>query len=133
MSVRKLADHEFQTNWQIAFRMDHNHEVKIISKKHPKYKQIVKVINVLIENGIQQRAEDLGEYGVIMLYYSFEKLLNLKVFNQIKYELNKKRSQITLNQLSSLFGLLFAAFPFLFVIFIIESIYYKFSRNLSWI
>ena len=133
LNLRKLAIHENQNNWLIGFRMDFNYEIKIINKNHPKHKQILKLINISVEHGIKHRREHLYKYGIIILFYLFEKLSNSKVLNQVKYELNKKRSQITINQLSSLFGLLFAAFPFLFMVFIIESIYYKFSRNLSWI
>ena len=111
--------------------MDFNYEIKIINKKHPKYKQILKMINNLVEYGIKQRADDMHEYGVIMLFNAFEKLSNSKVLNKIKYEMNKERDQITLNELSSVFAIL-AVFPFLFVVFIIELIHYKFNRNLHW-
>ena len=133
MNFRVLADHENQNNWLIGFRMDFNYEIKIINKKHPKHKQILKMINISVEHGIKKRADYLFGYGVGILFYLFEKLSDSKVLNQVKYEMNKKRSQITLNQLSNLFGLLFAAFPLLFMVFIIEFIYYKFSNNLSWI
>ena len=70
--------------------MDFNYEIKIINKKHHKYKQILKMINVLVEHGIKQRVDYLNEYGIVMLFYLFEKLSNSKVLNQIKYEMNKK-------------------------------------------
>ena len=132
MNFRKLAIHENQDNWLIAIKMDYNYEIKIINKQHPKYKQIIKMINISVEHGIKQRAKDLHEYGIVMLFYLVEKLSNSKVFNQIKYELSKEREQITLNDLSSVFAILLAAFPCLFVVFIIELIYYKLDRNLSW-
>ena len=132
LNLRKFAIPENINNWVIGFRMDFNYEIKVINKKHPKHKQILKIINISVEHGIKQRADNLHEYGVIMLFYLFEKLSNSKVFNQAKYELNNKRDQITLDELSSLFGLLVAAFPFLFVVFISELIYYKFTRNLCW-
>ena len=132
LNFRVFADHELQNNWLIGFRMDFNYKIKIINKKHPKHKQILKVINHLVEHGIKQRADYLYEYGIIMLYYLFEKLSTLKVLNQIKYEMNKERDQITLNELSNPFVFLLSAFLFSFVVLIIEFIYYKFKRNLSW-
>ena len=131
LNLRKFGGHEFQKNWQIAFKMDFNYEVKIINKKHLKYKQIVKMINILVEHGIKKRAERLHEYGIFMLFDLFVRLSNLKVVNQIKFELNKKREQITLNELSNVFAISLAAFSFLFVVFIIEFIYFKFENNLS--
>ena len=112
--------------------MDFNYEIKIINKKHPKHEQIFKIINILVENGINQRADYLFEYGIVLSYYLFEKLLSSEVFKQIRYEMNKERDHITLNELSSVFAILLAAFPCIFVVFIIELIYYKFNRNLSW-
>ena len=52
------------------------------------------------------------------------------MLNKIKYEMNKKRDQITLYEISDVFAFMFAAFIFLFVVFIIEYIYYKFENNL---
>ena len=86
MNFRKIAIHENQNNWLIGFRMDFDYEIKIINKKHPKYKRILKVINILVEHGIKQRADNLYEYGNMMLFNVFEKLSNPKVLNQIKYE-----------------------------------------------
>ena len=113
--------------------MDFNYEVKIINKKHPKHEEILKLINISAEHGIKHRAEDLNQYGIIVLFYLLEKLSNSKVFNQIKYEIKKERDQITLNELSSLFVLLLSVFPCLFVVFIIEIIIYKYKRNLTWL
>ena len=132
LNLRKFAHYENQNNWLIGFRMDFSFEAKIVNKKHPKHKQILKLINILVEHGIKQRADDLYKYGILILHYLFEKSWNLKALNELKYEINKKREQITLDELSSLFGLLFAAFPCLFVVFIIQCIYYKFTRNLYW-
>ena len=131
MNFRTYAGRELQTNWLIGFGMDFNYEIKVINKKHPKYKQILKMINNLVELGIKQRAEDLHEYGIVILFYLFEKLSNSKVFDQLKYEINKERDQITLNELSSLFILLLSVFPCLFVAFIIEIIISKYKRNLT--
>ena len=94
--------------------MDFNYEIKIINKKHPKYKQIIKIINISVEHGIKQRADYLNKHGIIILFYLFEKLSDSKVFNQIKYEMKKKRDLITLNEFSDVFAFLFTAFIFLF-------------------
>ena len=133
LNIRRFAGHEFQTNWLIGFRMDFNYEIKIINKKHPKHKQILKMINILVENGIKQRSDFLYDYGIVISYYSFEKLSSSEVFKQIRFEMNKERDQITLNELSSVFALLFAAVPCLFVAFILEMIIYKYKRNLTWL
>ena len=132
LNSRTFANHEIQNNWLMGFRMDFNYEIKIINKKHPKHKQILKLINISVEHGIKQRADDMHGYGVVMLFYVFEKLSNSKVFDQIKYEIDKRRDQVTFGELSNVFAMLLAAFPFLFVVFIIECIYYKFHRKLSW-
>ena len=132
LNLRTFGDNEFQTNWLIGFKMDFNYEIKIINKKHPKYKKIVKIINISVEHGIEQRVDDLSKHGIAILFYLFEKLLDSKKFNKIKYEMNKKRDQITFNEISNVFAFLLAAFTFLFVVFIIELIYYKFNNNLYW-
>ena len=131
LNFHTYANHENQNNWLIGLKMDFNYEVKIINKKHPKHKQILKLINTLVEHGIKQRAENLYDNGFMISFYLFEKLSDSQVVNQVKYEFNNKREQITLDELSSLFGLLLAAFPCLFVVFIIECIFYKFNKNLS--
>ena len=125
LNFRKFAGNKFQTNWLIGFGMDFDYEIKVINKKHPKHKQILKMINTSVEHGIKQRAEDLYGYGTGILFYLFEKLSNSKVFIKIKYEINKKRDKFTLNELSSLFVLLISVFPCLFLVFIIEIIIYK--------
>ena len=132
LNFHAYANHENLNNWLIGFRMDFNYEVKIVNKKHPKHKQILKLINTLVENGIKQRAENLYDNGFMISFYYFEKLSDSQLVNQVKYEFNNKREQITLDELSSLFGLLLAAFPCLFMVFIFELIYHKFNRNLSW-
>ena len=103
--------------------MDFNYAIKVINKKHRKYKQINKMINNLVEHGIKQRADFLYEYGIGILFSLFEELFNSKVLNKIKYEMSKERDQITLNELSRLFIILLVVFSFLFVVFIIELIF----------
>ena len=114
-------------------KLDHNYEVKVVNKKHPKHKQITKLVNISVENGFKHRTGYLYANGFILFYYLFERLSNSNVFNQVKYEINKKRDKITLDELSNLFVLFFAVFPCLFVVFIIECTYYKFKNNLSWL
>ena len=66
-------------------------------------------------------------------------VLNL-IYNNFNYQIQKwliksnmnLTKKITLDKPSNLFGLLLAGFPFLYVIFIIELIYYKLTRNLYW-
>ena len=66
-------------------------------------------------------------------------ILNL-IYNNVNYQIQKwliksnmnLTKKITLYKPSRLFGLLLAGFSFLYVIFIIELIYYKFTRNLYW-
>ena len=70
--------------------MDFDIEIQIINKKHPKHKQILKIFNNLVEHGIKQRENNLFDNGFIILFCVFEKLSNSKMFNQVKYELNKK-------------------------------------------
>ena len=85
LNFRTFGGHEFQTNWVIGFRMDFNYEIKVINKKHPKYKRILKMINNLFEHGIKQRADYLYGYGIGILFSLYERLLSSKVLNKIKY------------------------------------------------
>ena len=129
LNLRKISNYEDQNNWLIGLKLDHYYEVKVVNKKHPKHKQITTLIGLSLEHGIVWRTEYLHDHGAIILSFFIERLTNSQIFSQMKYELSKKRDKITLDQLSNLFILCLALFPCLFLVFIIECIYYKFQNN----
>ena len=129
MNLRKITDYENQNNWLIGLKLDHNYEVKVVNKNHPKHKQIAKLISLSLEHGIIWRTEYLHDHGAIILSFFIEKLTNSNVFSEIKYELSKKRDKITLDQLSNLFILCLTLFPCFFVVCIIECIYYNLKKG----
>ena len=76
---RFLYFHEFVVNgnkddWLIALKLDYKLEVKIVNKIHPKHKQIVNSINILLEHGIKSKWHKLYKHGILMLLYMFERV-----------------------------------------------------------
>ena len=129
LNFREFFDHENQNNC-ISLQLNYQHQIRIVNKKHAKYKQIIKLINYSFEHGIETRSSRLFKHGILMLYYLFEKLADFEVVHMLKNELNKKRSQITFEELSSVFYVYLLLLPISFVTFIIELIYYQVKTHL---
>ena len=129
LNFRKFVDHENQNNWLISLQLNYQHEIRIVNKKHPKHRQIIKLINHSFEHGIETRSNRLFKHGILMLYYLFEKFADSHVVHVIKNELNKKRMQITFEELSSVFYVYLLLLPISFATFIIELIYYQVKKH----
>ena len=123
-NLRKIAEKENQNNWLNALQMNYFYETKIVNKKHPKHKQIINIINIAFENGIFQRWDSLYKEGNILLFYIFEKMADPQLINDIKNAINYKRTQITFDELVSVFHLLIIVLLVLFVVFVFEIIFF---------
>ena len=128
LNLREIAEKENRNNWLNALQMDYFYETKIVNNKHPKHKQIVNIINVAFENGIFQHWNSLYKEGNILLFYIFEKAADPQLVNNIKNAANYKRTQITFDELVSVFHLLIIVLLVSIVVFFIEIIYF-FSFN----
>ena len=106
-------------------KLDYKHEVKIVNKNHPKHKQIVKLINISLEHGIESRRHKLFKYGMLMLFYLFEHLIDEDVMTALRNEIEKRRKQISFDELSSVFFSFFISLPISIIVFAIELISYK--------
>ena len=128
LNLRTIAEKENQNNWLNALQMYYFYETKIVNKKHSKHKQIINIINIAFENGIFQHWDSLYKEGNILLFYVFEKIADPQLINDIKNAINYKRTQITFDELVSVFHLLIIVLLISFVVFVIEIIYF-FSFN----
>ena len=117
-------DEKKTKNWLITLQMHHNLNTKIVNKKHFKYKQIIKVINILVENGIINHREYLCQHGHYLLFYIFEKLIDPKFYDEFRNKIYKTRNQVTFDELSNVFILFLLILPFSLLAFIIEIIYF---------
>ena len=124
---QEVAQKENQKNWLNALQIYYIHEMKIVNKKHPKYKQIVDIINISFENGFAEHRQQLYREGNILLFYILEKMADPQLVNDIKNAINYKRTQITLDELVSVFHMLIIFLLASFVVFVIEIIYSKLS------
>ena len=121
---REIAQKENQKNWLNSLQIDYIHEIKIVNKKHPKYKQIINIINISFENGFTQHWQLLYKQGTILLFYVLEKMQNPQLVDDIKNAINFKRTHITLDELVSVFHMLIICLLVSFVVFVIEIIYF---------
>ena len=124
-NYRKFADREVKDDWTIAYQMKYIHEYKIVNIKHPKHKQIVKLINISVEHGITVRRSNLIKHGFLLFFYLIEKFVHPKVVNLIKRLMHKKHDKITINEFSSVIMLYLFILFISAIIFIMEIIYYK--------
>ena len=130
ISQRFLSFREFVVNgnkddWLIALKLDYEHEVKIVNKNYPKHKQIVKLINMSLEHGIESKWDKLYKHGMLMLLYLFENLVDL--LTALRNQIEKRRNQIPFEELSNVFLCFIISLPISIIVFIIELIYYKFK------
>ena len=111
-------------DWLIALSMDYKHEVKIVNKNHPKHKQIVKLINISLEHGIEFKRHNLYKHGMLMLLHLFKHLGDQHVLIALRNEIEKRRKQISFDELSSVFFLFLISLPISIIVFAIELIFY---------
>ena len=124
MNLRKIVDKENQNNWVNALQMYYHYETLFTNKKHPKSKQIVEIINLSFEHGIIQRWNSLFDNGIILFYYIFEKVVDPQVVSDIKKAINYKRTQITFDELFTVFYLFIILLFISLVVFVIELLYF---------
>ena len=127
---RFLYFHEFVVNgnkddWLIALKLDYKHEVKIVNKNHPKHKQIVNLINISLEHGIESKRHNLYKHGILITFYLFERLLDEDVLTELRNQVEKRRKQISFDELSSVFLSFLISLPISIIVFIIEIIIKK--------
>ena len=87
--LREFVVDENKDNWLIASKLDHKPEVKIVNRNHPKHKQIVKLINISLEHGIESKWNNLNKHGIMMMFYLFESLADQDVITIIRNEIEK--------------------------------------------
>ena len=114
-------------DWLISLKLDYKHEVKIVNKNHPKHKQIVKLINMSMEHGIECKRHNLYKHGMLMLLYLFERLADQNIVAALRNQIEKRRNQIPFEELSNVFLCFIISLPISIIVFIIELIYYKFK------
>ena len=112
-------------NWLTALKLDYKLEVKIVNKNHPKHKQIVKLINISLEHGIKSKWDNLFKHGMLMMVYLFERLADQDFVAQLRIEIEKRRTQISFDELSNVFFSFLISLPFSMIVFAIELISYK--------
>lgn len=101
-NFREFVGGENKDNWLIPLKLDYNLETKIVNKKHPKFNQIIYLINRSLECGIKNRRDGLFKHGILLLFNLFKDPSSEK-FQEITNEIYKKRINITFDQLESVF------------------------------
>ena len=123
-NLRALVEEEMRDDLLIGLQLDYNYQVKIVNNKHPKHKRIIKLINRSLEHGVVDKRERLFQSGIKLLYYLFEKFAPQEINDVINRLINKRRIEITINELESLFLLLTIGLSFSILTFIIEIIFF---------
>ena len=132
-NYREFVDKQVKDDWVIAYQINYAHENKIVNKKHPKHKQIVKLINISVEHGITVRRSHLIKHGFLLFFYLFEKFIDPDIVN-MKRMIRKSDDQITFEGLCSVFMLFLLILSISIIVFIIEVVYYKMycMRQKNW-
>ena len=76
-------------NWIISVRNYYEYEVKIVNMKHPKYKQIIRLINLSTEHGIFQQKVNRFKYVSCCYHIGLNDWLTLKWSKRLKNNLIK--------------------------------------------
>ena len=125
LNLRALVEKEIRDDWLIGLQLDYNYQVKIVNNKHPKYKRIIKLINWSLEHGIVDKRDRLYENGILLMCSLVEKFAPREIIDRIDRLINKRRIQITIIELESLFLLLIIGLSLSVLTFIIEIIYHR--------
>ena len=128
LNFREFVVEGNKDKWLISLKLDYKHEIKIVNKYHSKHKQIVKLINMSMEHGIECKRHNLYKHGMLMLIYLFKRFIDQDVITIIKNEIDKRRKQISFDELSSVFFLFFISLPISIIIFVIELILYLLKK-----
>ena len=128
LNFREFVVEGNKDDWLIPLKLDYKHEIKIVNKYHSKHKQIVKLINMSMEHGIECQRHNLYKHGMLMLLYLFERLADQNVITALRNQIEKRRKQISFDELSSVFFLFFISLPISTIIFVIELILYLLKK-----
>ena len=131
MDYRVFVDNEIKNDWIIAFQMDYKLENIIVSRKHLKYKQVAKLINISVEHGIKAKRDRLIKHGFLLFYYLFERFADTEIVNMIKQLIHTKHDQTTLNDLFSIFILFLFMLSISLIVFIAENAYFRLFNYLN--
>ena len=129
LNFRAFVEEEIRDDWLIALSLEFNYQLKFVNIKNPHYKQIINLINLSIEHGIILKRDRLLKSGILMLYYLFEKIAPQEMIDAINRLISKRRVEITINELESLFLLWTIGLSLSICILIIEIIFHKFSKR----
>ena len=129
LNFRALVEEEIRDDWLVGLQLDYNYQVKIVNNKHPKHKQIIKLINLSLEHGIIDKRYRLFQSSILLMYYLIEKFAPQEMIDAINRLISKRRIEITINELESLFLLLIIGLSLSICSLIIEIIYNKFSKR----
>ena len=124
LSLRAFVEEEMRDDWLIGFQSDYDYHVRIVNNKHPEHKRIIKFINVSLEHGVAFKRHKQFLSGVLLLYYLVEKFAPQDIIDTINRLISKRRIEITINELESLFLLLIIGLSFSILTFIIEIIFF---------
>ena len=111
------------SNWIIAVSKYYEYEIKIVNMKHPKYKRIIKLINLTNEHGILKQKINRFKIGVMLLSNWLE-LIEPEMVNKIKQELDQNTNQIKFDELIYIFVINIIESVAIIMIFLIELIYF---------
>ena len=118
-------------NWIISIRQYYQHEIRIVNMKHPKYKQIIRLINLTKEHGILQQKVNQFKHGFLLLSYWFEHLIDREMIKVFKREFNQKTTnQIKFDELINIFVIKIIDSVGQITIFLIELMYFFYNRYL---
>lgn len=124
-------DKQFRDDFLIGLKLDFNYQLKIVNKKNPHYKKMIKLINKSIEHGIMIKRSKLFRSGMLLLYYLLQKYGDREMLESIKKLLIVKNdSLINLNELESLFYLVSFGLSLSFVLLIIEILHFIIPKTL---
>ena len=128
LNFRALVQEEIKDDWLIALNLGFNYQLKFVNIKNPHYKQIINLINLSIEHGVILKRDRLLKNGYLLLYYLAEKFAPQEMIDTINRLISKRRIEITINELESLFLLLTIGLSLSICSLIIEIISNKFSK-----
>ena len=124
LNLRTLFEEEIRDDWLIGFQLDYNYQVKIVNNRHPNQKRIIRLINWTLEHGVMDRRYQLFQSGMLLMHFVVKKFASQEIIDSINRLINKRRIEITINELESLFLLLIIGLSLSILAFIIEIIFF---------
>ena len=124
LNFRAFVKEEIRDDWLIGLQLDYNYQVKIVNNKHPEHKRIIKLINRSLEHGVMIKRDRLFQSGMLLMYYLVQKFAPQEINDAMNRLISKRRIEITINELESLFLLLIIGLSLSILTFIIEIIFF---------